>query len=108
MKVILPKSYYSQLTPTDLVFEVLEYFPESEQEEARELLIRLMDTTALRAILTSLDNKQDKLAFLEIYRDQYDQNHLLDWVVLKTDNIYIQIKEALERALLALHQKIKN
>lgn len=92
----------------DLVYKVLEKFSNEEQGRAQELLTELMDITALRTILTNLNTKSDKLAFLEIYRDQYDQSYVLDWAVLKTDNIRIRLQEALERALLAIYQKIQD
>jgi len=108
MKILFQKSYYLELLPMDLVYKVLEKFPSEEQKQAQELLAELMDITALRTILTNLSAKNDKLAFLEIYRDQYDQSYVLDWAVLKIDNINIRLQEALERALLAAYQKIQD
>lgn len=106
MKIIFQKSFYQELIPMDLVHKVMDEFEQEEKVEVQEILSELFDITTLRTILTNLDKKADKVAFLEVYRDQYDQTYVLDWAVLKIDNINIRLQEALERLLLAIYQKL--
>lgn len=108
MKVLLQKSYYLDLLPMDLLYKVLELFTKEEQNDAQEQLSELLDYVALRTILNNLSDPKDKIAFLEVYRDQYDQNFVLDWALLKTENIDIRLRESLERTLLAVFQRIQS
>jgi hypothetical protein len=107
MKIHLPNSFYLNLLPMDLVYKIVERFPADEQEEAQETLAELLDLTVLRTILANLEDINDKIGFMEVYRDQYNTDFPLDWAVLKINDINIRLQESLERSLLSFYQKLQ-
>lgn len=108
MKITLKDSYYQTLVPEDLIYNILNLFSESESKNAVKTLEKVLDIVALRVVLTNLESSQDKIAFMEICRDEYQNNSPLDWAVLKIDNIQVRLQESLERSMLALYQKLRN
>lgn len=107
MPLQLPQTFYADCIPQDVLATVLASFESSELSTVTAQLQVLFDVVALRTILTHLPTDAEKIAFLEIYRDEYASSSPLDWAVLKIDNIHIRLQEALERSLLALYQKLQ-
>lgn len=104
----LNAAYYGKLVPADILVQILNQFDDEEsRHQAYETILAILDRAALHAVMAYLTEHEDKVAFLELLRDEYDSNHPLEWATLKFDNAEQVVREAVERSLLAIHSALK-
>lgn len=107
MSISLTPAYYSKCIPQDVLASVLEFFSDDDPKQVAKQLDSMFDHIALRTVLTHLESNADRVAFLELCRDEHQSTSPLDWAILKIDNIEVRLQESLERSLLALYQKLQ-
>ncbi|GEM_PF-3618546 len=104
----LNSAYYGKLVPSEILVQVLNQFDDEESMQAAyKTILAILDRNALHAVMAYLTEHEDKVAFLELLRDEYESSHPLEWATLKFDNAEQVVREAVERSLLAIHSALK-
>lgn len=102
------KHFYSHLINLEELFVKLEEL--RLRDEHRDHLSLLIDSTLhhviLDLILTNL-NKQDKIIFVEMIRTDKNHHEIMEFLVIRIDNIEGKIKETVNSVKLEFLEDIK-